>query len=64
MHAQQTTSPIPCYVQKHHASKASPRERIKKRKKLAESRTTSRNSSKALERCEKYFAWDFWREKM
>jgi len=32
-------------------------------KKLSESRTTLRNNSKTLERCEKNFVWHFWREK-
>jgi len=31
----------------------------KEAKKLSESRTTSRNNSKTLERCENNFAWHF-----
>jgi len=36
----------------------------KEAKKLSESRTTLRNNSKALERCENNFAWHFWRYKV
>ena len=62
-----TTCPDLCHVQKNYATETSPQVRIKKRKKLYESRTTLSNNSKELERCKTYvqrqkFAWHFWRE--
>jgi len=58
-----TSCPNLCHVQKHYATKVSPQVRIKKRKRLSESRTTLRHNSKALERCENNCARHFWREK-
>jgi len=43
-----------CHVKKDYATWTSPQVKIKKRKKLYESRTTLRNSSKGRERCETY----------
>jgi len=48
---QQTTCPDLFHVQKDYATKTSSQLRIKKRKKLHKSRTTSRNNRKRLERC-------------
>jgi len=56
---QQNYLPKPLPHAKANATKASPQVRLKKRKKLSGSRTTLRNNSKALERCENNFAWHF-----
>ena len=59
----ETTCPDPCHVRKDYATKNSPQVRNK----LSESRSTSHNNRKALERKKKYvqrqaFVWHFRQE--
>ena len=62
--AQQNYLPNPCHNAKALRHKSFTSCRSKEAKKLSESRTTSRNNSKTLERCEDNFAWNFDKEKV